>query len=162
VRPTFEEALSFWTRTLVEKGHSPKCRWAFHENLCIDWRLGPNRNFRLLYQTLWPPVKEVDVRNAYENLAPREIPIVFQLLFAEPDFSLCALAGDEWDSDDSERHQTWDLYFSCPDMYPAHKEIHDLWGWRLYRLLAGFLATGRPSGVDFIFPIRNARIGGAA
>jgi hypothetical protein len=151
VRPDFTTALSYWTERLHEKGHSTVCRWAFHEHLCVHWRHSPT--FHLLYQLQWPEIVDADVRRGYERLVAVDAPIMFQLLVARPDFSLCALAGDPWEAEDSDLHEEWQIHFAYSEAYSSYEEITNRWRWRMHRLLG----RSRLSGVDFILPVQYPR-----
>ncbi|MBC8097131.1 MAG: hypothetical protein H7Y43_15095 [Akkermansiaceae bacterium] len=131
-RPTFETALSAWSKLLAENHYPTELVWIFDENLIFEQNAQGKSH--LSFQThLTPPPPEAD-RVAYNYFCEFEARIVFYRLGSTQGKSVCLMLCDSWfeskgEAEGFSRHDEWLMSF-----YPGAKteleEIADEQRWK--------------------------------
>lgn len=140
-------ALANWKDRLAAASYSAHVVWRFRDELTIrPRRKARNGGFVLSYAHEFVDIRDRDAEKIFEDLRSSGLPIVFQLLVSNPDFSLCTLAFDPWESEDEDFCQNDGIYYSLSDPYSESDAITSSGAWSRHRLTQ----TRNLSGLDFV------------
>ncbi|MDB4673643.1 hypothetical protein OAF27_02400 [Verrucomicrobiales bacterium] len=143
----FTMALASWKARLSSSGCSSKVVWKFRDQLTIRPRIkAPDGGFVLSYAHEFVDIREQDAERVFEDLRSKKLPIVFQLLVSNPDFSVCTLAFDPWESEEGDFCEQDGVYYSLEDPYSESVAITSKQKWDRHRSTQSKI----PSGLDFV------------
>jgi hypothetical protein len=111
MRPEFDIAIEFFTKSLITKGFSENVRWLFRENIVVN--KGEIGRYKL---TLNPNLNTPNARakSIYDQLKEGEREIFFYTFIKGGDVTYVTIAGDDYDFDIDEgdlKIEEWNLKF---------------------------------------------------
>ncbi len=149
----FLQLLAAWRDRLVKAGHSGQVVWRFREHLTIRPRRTGEGGLVLSYQLGLEEVTEEDVLVALTHLLRTKQAVALQLLAATPEHSVCTLAYDPWDTDESDWGGTDRVYYTVNEPYTKSEAVSSRWRWMQHRLSQYRL----PTALDYVERLRRAR-----
>lgn len=128
-------------------GRSPNVIWRFRDELTIRPRRKTSAGgFVLSYAGGFIKIEDSDARQVFEDLRDNNFPIVFQLIVATMEYSICTLAFDPWESEDEDYCSEDRVFYSIDDPYPVAEAVTSKKAWLAHRLSQ----SRNLSGLDFV------------